>query len=325
MNSTLKLLSCIVLCALFFTVNAQERTDPKNQDEELGTISWYRGYDAATKIASLQNKSVLILFQEIPGCATCRNYGHNVLSNPMLAEAIQDLFIPLAIHNNKGGKDRKILEKFGEPTWNNPVVRIINKDGKNIVNRVSGNYSAKGLYNAMIQALKSEKREIPEYVKLLGKELASVNNPSIKETHFKMYCFWTGQKHLGSLDGVISAEPGFMDGHEVVKVKYDSKKISQQQLTNYANKASCSPIPEDKSYRVAHKDEQFYLKQTNYKYLPLSELQKTKINSALGNKQSAEKYLSPKQLTWLKELNKPDVKRVVLYDQKLAQAWKMKE
>jgi len=205
------------------------------------------------------------------------------------------------------------------------LVRIVDNKGTNIVNRVAGNYSTKGLYQAMLQALKAQKKEVPEYFKLLGKELAVANNPSIKETHFKMYCFWTGQKHLGALDGVVEAEPGFMDGHEVVKVKYDETKISKKELTAYANKASCSPISEDNSYRIAKKDEQFYLKQTNYRYLPLTELQKTKINSALGNRQPAEKYLSPKQLKWLKELNNPDKKRVVLYDMELAQAWKMKE
>jgi len=93
MKTTIKLIQCLVLCTIFFTATAQERTNPKDQDEELGVVSWYRDYDQALKIAQSQNKSVLILFQEIPGCSTCRNYGHNVLSHPMLAEAIQDLFV----------------------------------------------------------------------------------------------------------------------------------------------------------------------------------------------------------------------------------------
>nr|MCH9660623.1 thioredoxin family protein [Bacteroidota bacterium] len=132
---------------------AQERTNGQEQDEELGKISWYRDYDSALQLSKKEGKPILILFQEVPGCATCRNYGHNVLSHPLMTEAIENEFIPLAIFNNKGGKDLKVLKKYKEPTWNNPVVRIVNDKGDNIVKRVAKDYSAKGLYNAMTAAL----------------------------------------------------------------------------------------------------------------------------------------------------------------------------
>ena len=151
--------------------NAQERTNPKNQDEELGKVSWYRDYDAAIAASEKENKPVLILFQEVPGCATCRNYGHNVLSNPLLTEAIENEFIPLAIFNNKRGKDLVILKKYNEPTWNNPVVRIVNKKGDNLVKRVASDYTAKGLYKAMVKALNTEKKTIPEYMKFLRRRI----------------------------------------------------------------------------------------------------------------------------------------------------------
>lgn len=325
MKDRLKLVGTVLLFLSISNTFSQEKTDPKNQAEELGTISWYRNYDQAIEAAHLQKKSVLILFQEIPGCATCRNYGHNVLSNPLLTEAIEELFIPLAIHNNKGGKDQEILQKFKEPAWNNPVVRIVNEEGKDMVDRLVGNYSVSGLYDAMIVALKAENKGVSEYVKLLGMELAAERSKTINENYFKMHCFWTGQQHLGRLDGVLLTQPGFMNGNEVVKVKYDEAIISEQELNVYASKASCTAVSKDKSYRVANKDEHFYLKQTNYKYLPLSELQKTKINSALGAEKSGTKYLSPKQLVWLKQLDNPNIKRVIIYDLAIADGWKMKE
>jgi thioredoxin-related protein len=129
----------IVLIAIlpFFIQNsvAQKRTDSQNQDEERGKVSWYRDYKTAIKISKKENKPILIFFQEVPGCATCRNYGHNVLSHPLMTEAIENEFIPLAIFNNKKAKDLEILKKYNEPTWNNPVVRIVNSQGENIVNR----------------------------------------------------------------------------------------------------------------------------------------------------------------------------------------------
>ena len=167
--------SILLLMALSLaTINAyaQKKTNPSNQSEELGAISWYRDYNTALKLSKEENKPVLILFQEVPGCMTCRNYGHNVLSHPKMVEAIETLFIPLAIYNNKKGADAKVLRKFGEPAWNNPVVRIVNEKGENLVKRVSGNYSKRGLYRAMEKALTKDGGEIPELLQSLGKVIS---------------------------------------------------------------------------------------------------------------------------------------------------------
>jgi len=298
--------------------NAQEKTNPLDQDEELGTVSWYRDYDTAIVLSKKENKPILILFQEVPGCATCRNYGHNVLSNPLMTEAIENEFIPLAIFNNKRGKDLIILKKYNEPTWNNPVVRIVDSKGENIVKRVASDYSARGLYAAMLNALKAEKREIPEYMKILGKELSLKVNPNIKEAHFKMYCFWTGEKQLGSNKGVIETKAGFMNG-EVVKVTYDANIISEGELTQFAKTNKMRPVKNNGNFVWAENDEDYYIKNSRYKYLPLSTLQKTKINSALGYRTDANKYLSPKQHQWLRSKGSPS--NEVLYDKDFATSW----
>ena len=304
-------------------ISAQERTTPNNQSEELGVVSWYRDYDTALELAESQNKEVLILFQEVPGCATCRNYGHNVLSHPLMVEAIENLFVPLAIYNNKGGKDKQILQKYKEPSWNNPVVRIVNKDGENAVNRIAGNYSAIALYKAMQESLVKSGKPIPGYMKLLGDELFASNNKSEKEIYFKMYCFWTGEKELGKIEGVLSTEAGFMGGHEVVKVKYDAEVIDKSKIAKYVNKVNFTPIAKS-NYRTANNDIQYYLEHTNYKYLPLTDLQKTKINSALGRGKQAEQYLSPKQLMWLKALNRSNKRNEVLFNKDFVMAWNKK-
>ncbi|MEM7551993.1 MAG: VPGUxxT family thioredoxin-like (seleno)protein, type 2 [Bacteroidota bacterium] len=321
MNHFLLLLSSYVLFTVPSGLTYKERTNPETQSEELGAVSWYRNYKTATQASAEKGKPILILFQEVPGCATCRNYGNNVLRNPLMVEAIEDLFIPLVIFNNKGGEDRITLNQFNEPSWNNPVVRIVDEEGGNLVKRVAGNYSAKGLYKAMQTALINQNQLIPEYFNLLGKELSASNN--LKEDYYKMYCFWSGEKHLGAKDGVIKTESGFMNGYEVVKVTYDENEIDKGALTSYAKKGNILPISED-GYRFSGKDHLFYLKRTNYQYLPLSDLQKTKINSALGSGFRAEKYLSPKQLEWLKELNNPSTERKTLWDQDIASAWKEK-
>ncbi len=322
-NHQLLLLLAVILLLPMSLVMAQEKTNPVSQNEELGTVSWYRDYDTALQLAKAQNKEVLILFQEVPGCSTCRNYGQNVLSHPLMTEAIENLFIPLAIYNNKGGKDKKILQKYNEPSWNNPVVRIVNINGENTVNRIAGNYSAVRLYKAMQESLLNAGKDIPGYMKLLGDELFASSSNSVKETYFKMYCFWTGEKQLGKVDGVLSTEAGFMSGHEVVKVKYDADVINEAKIAKLVKHVDFTPIKKG-NYRTATNDVQYYLEHTNYKYLPLTELQKTKINSALGSRKSAEHYLSPKQLKWLKALNRSKRKHDVLFNKDFVQAWKKK-
>ncbi|MFK7968969.1 MAG: VPGUxxT family thioredoxin-like (seleno)protein, type 2 [Bacteroidia bacterium] len=317
--------SALLMLFLATVAFAQERTNPANQSKELGTVSWYRDFDQASKLAAEQNKAVLILFQEVPGCATCRNYGHNVLSHPLMAEAIADQFIPLAIYNNKGGKDKAILERYGEPSWNNPVVRIVDHTGKNLIARIAGNYSALALANGMKQALGVQKRAVPQYLSLLISELALEGESTLTESYFSMYCFWSGEKHLGENKAVVATEPGFMGGKEVVKVHYDSSLISEEALEAYAEKAQCNPVGHDANYRLASNDHHYYLKRSVYRYLPLTKAQKTKINSALGNGKAASQYLSPQQKAWLAELKNPDTKKQVLAFSDFKDAWKKRE
>ena len=313
-----KHIQLLLLAVPFFTLNAQQKTDPENQDEELGKIARYRDYDTAISDSKKQNKPVLILFQEVPGCSTCRNYGHNVLSNPLMTEAIMNEFIPLAVFNNKGGNDKKILNKYNEPAWNNPVVRIVNSKGDNIANRVASDYSALRLYKAMLQALKNSGLETPIYMKLLGEELSAVNNH--EEIYFKMYCFWTGEKQLGSNNGVLNTEAGFINGSEVVKVSYNKNIISDSQLADFGKQNKMAQLAKSNSYRTSSKDEDYYLQHSDYKYVPLTELQRTKINSALGYGKSANQYLSPSQYTYLKNLKSSSNKRI-LYNVPIEKSW----
>ena len=310
-RNSLLLLLCL---ASIFSLNAVNE-----EPEELGTVNWLRDFDEATSLAKKENKQILILFQEVPGCSTYRNYGRNVLSNPLMVEAIEQYFIPLAIYNNKRGKDAEILKKYNEPSWNNPVVRIVNAEGKNVVDRLYSNYSALGLYKTMQNALQQKNMTTDLYFKLLGDELMAESSGTIKETYFKMYCFWSGEGHLGSADGVLYTEPGFMNGYEVVKVKYDRTKISESELREYASKATCTPIASESTYRI-DKDPQYYLKKSKYSYLPLSKIQRTKVNSALASRSNPEKYLSPKQLKWLTNELGTDKN---LYAQPFEKAWKM--
>jgi len=127
------------------------------QPIELGKVTWLRHMDEAVAKSKKEAKPILILFQEVPGCMTCQRYGTLTLSYPLIVEAIETHFIPLAIYNNKKGQDAEILKYYKEPSWNNPVVRIVNADRSNLTNRLASDYSPLGLVNTMLEAFRQKK------------------------------------------------------------------------------------------------------------------------------------------------------------------------
>ncbi len=272
----------------------------QHQPVELGKVQWNRDYDQALELARLSQKPVLILFQEVPGCSTCSNYGKNALSHPFLVEAIEHFFVPLAIHNNKGGKDARILEKYNEPSWNNPVVRIVDHQGKPVIPRLSGNYSMIGLLNSIKNALIKTQNHIPQYFSWLEEELEN-ELVSLRSKTYSMYCFWTGEKTFGELTGVVKTRAGFINGKEVVTVTYNPHKINQSKLDHIAKSNSCQAISTSDPFKNDHIPK-YYLSRSEYRYIPMPEVQASRINSALGRKIDPTDLLSPLQKKWLRTL-----------------------
>jgi thioredoxin-related protein len=110
----IRILASVILSASMMSCSASDSEHP----EEAGKVTWTRDLDAALASSKTTRKPVFTLFQEIPGCAGCKQFGNDVLSNPLLVEAIQTEFTPLLVHNNKAGKDSEVLKRFAEPSWN---------------------------------------------------------------------------------------------------------------------------------------------------------------------------------------------------------------
>ena len=278
----------------------------KAQHVELGKVKWMRSYEEAIEASKKFKKPILILFQEVPGCATCKDYGKNALSNDFIVAAIENEFIPLCIFNNKGGEDGKILAKYGEPTWNNPVVRIVNEKGIDIVDRLSSNYSVDGLASLMTLALRDK---TPEYLRVFMDGL-QLERGEFEEAIFSMYCFWSGEVKLGQIEGVLQTEAGFMNREEVVRVRYDKERISLRELSERAKENAClwnayTDREEDHKYLKAarevrkmsnfrlDKEDKYYLRQTEFFNRSMTPVQATKANALLGQGKSCESVFPP--------------------------------
>ena len=328
---------CISFLVFSLSIFGQTWTNPPQQEEELGLVHWLRSYPEALAQAKAEGKPVFILFQEVPGCSTCKNYGNNLLRHPHIVEAIETFFIPLTIHNNKDGQDAAILRKFGEPAWNNPVVRIIEAASeKDITQRLNGRYDMASLIITIKNGILASHNFIPEYLNLLHSEHTVQD---VRETHFSMYCFWSGEKNLGKLDGVLATKAGFMNGAEVVKIKYDADKLEEEELMAFAANQKCADgvFSDDKRELSAAKklniqtnpkgtfrpDNQpkYYTFNSEYKYLPMTNLQAIKVNTALANRLSTEEYLSPRQIILLQMIKEKKINAQLAIDLDFAKTW----
>lgn len=278
---------------------------PTDNPEELGHIRWRTDFVAAQAEATRTNKPMLVLFDEVPGCATVCGFGRNVLTNSTVVEAAETLFVPTLVYNNKP-QHAALLSSFGEPTWNNPVVRIMQPNRKELVPRHAGDYTVKGLLKRMRSALKAAGTEIPPW-------MALAVPPSTTETAtFGMYCFWSGEVAIGSLDGVLETQAGFLDGHEVVEVTYDPSVIAFSRLYTTAKaagqadhvfarsaqqaKAVAGAKRTDAPIRVSKKDDKYQMKRHPLAKVPMSDLQRTKVNAAIGRGADPRPFLSPRQI-----------------------------
>lgn len=320
-----------------FSVHGQDWINVSSTPEELGDVNWNRSYETAIRKAKSKNKAVIILFQEVPGCATCRNYGNDLLTHPFIVEAIETYFVPLAIYNNKGGTDADVLRKFDEPSWNNPVARIIDPNSeKDITQRLNGKYDLASLVSFISNGIFESGQLIPEYLDLLYQETITVD---VRETHLSMYCFWSGEKNLGALDGVVTTNAGFMNGTEVVKVKYDASKVSEEKLISFAIEQRCADAiytndkreeKVAKKYNIRTKNEgkfradrepKYYIYKSEYRHLPMTNLQALKVNTAISNHLSPVEYLSPRQLELLQLIKNGDVETRDVIDQDFSDSW----
>jgi hypothetical protein len=92
-----------------------------------------------------------------------------VLSHPLLVEAAETLFVPCGIRNNSDGDaDAATLRRFAEKAWNNPVVRFVDAEGKDLTAPLRTDWTVAGLAEGMVQTLATQKRDVPPWLTLLA-------------------------------------------------------------------------------------------------------------------------------------------------------------
>lgn len=153
--------------------------------------------------------------------------------------------------------------------------------------------TAAGL-DRLIQALTASSRPIPGYLRAVRDEYAG---RKLKTASFAVGCYWEGERELGKLDGVVASRTGTLGPDEVVQVRFDPRTIDAGRLTEAVKAMNCyrgvraadAPLqldPEQQHDLWAHPE---------FAYLPLSAMQATKVNSAVGAGKDPSALLSPAQ------------------------------
>lgn len=319
------LLLCGYIAIGSLTANAQTQTKSQKKTQtakrssnpvEVGAVNWSRDLDGAFAESKKNGKPVFLLFQEVPGCEGCQKFGREVLSQPLLVEAIEDEFIPVVVYNNRdGGNDEKLLKRFKETPWNYQVIRFLDAEGNDIVERKEGIWSVEGVAKRMIDTLEKQKRNVPKYLSTVA---AVADQSSHAQAAFAQHCFWTGEYNLGGIDGVIATEAGWLDGREVTLVRYDKNSLTLASLAKQAAQVRCADKVYtaeggslaglrggvlNQSYRRASASDQ-KRQISNWPAISqvpgINAMQITKINSLAPKSESnALQWLSPRQRAFL--------------------------
>lgn len=287
---------------------------PAPAPDELGNVRWGRDFETARTEAARTGRPMLVLFQEVPGCRTCVDFGNGPMSNPLIVEAIETEFVPVVVFNNRPGDDARVLQACREPAWNNPVVRFFDGAGRDVIPRADGVYREGGVAARMAEALRAAHRAVPAYLALVMEETAPVRRASAT---IAMHCFWEGEAALGGLDGVLSTRAAYLDGHEVVDVTFDVSRLPYERLLAEAERRGLAArvyardeaqlaaarrvvgtraVRSDERSRPApESDQKRHLRLSALAGLDLTPLQEARVNAALAAGTPVDRWLSPRQ------------------------------
>jgi hypothetical protein len=120
------------------------------------------------------------------------------------------------------------------------------------------------------------------------------------------------------LPGVRATRVGWLEGREVVDLRFDPERLSWSELLRSAREAGCAErvhtasveglarakellgdrarVLETEPSPASQSDETYYLRRSPLRFLPLTPLQVVRLNSVLGRGADPGGVLSPRQL-----------------------------
>ena len=136
-------------------------------------------------------------------------------------------------------------------------------------------------------------RKAPTWLSLVADELEAQDR--LETATYSMACFWSGEAHLGTAEGVMATRTGWQEGREVVEVRYDPNRVSKQDLGRHAERGGARSEP-TKKVRATPSDDRYRLRRTEWASIPMTPAQATRANALLAQGQNPDVVFSPRQL-----------------------------
>jgi hypothetical protein len=168
---------------------------------------------------------------------------------------------------------------------------LVDGAGRDLVQRADNVWSTGGIARRAVSALERAGRPVPAYVRWVVEETA----PEREHARFAMACYWSGEACLGAIDGVLSTQTAHAQGREVVEVTFDAARITRAELEARAQRCGVSVEGTAAARAASDRDQKYYLQGSIWRHLPLTELQRTRVNAALGQGRSPLPWVSPRQ------------------------------
>lgn len=242
----------------------------------------FDGVDKASVILKASKKSDLPILCVVTS-AECSNkakndarmmFANNVLTHPLMIEAIEDLFVSVSFQwdlckvgdkhsicfqklllNAKGG-NKSIAEAYDSGSIY-PLIAVLDSQGSIIktlfgkkceINENSTSSTTSKLptttlsvgqvSNAMIESFLSFHRHIinpvPRYLKHLAREEHARDNYTTAKAFIGMLDSWTGEAEFAQCVGVIGSKAAWFSERELVVIIYDLKVVTYSEIVRFA-------------------------------------------------------------------------------------------
>jgi hypothetical protein len=177
----------------------------------------------------------------------------------------------------------------------NPVLMLFAPEDVQLTSAQWADANTTSGLDRFIRVLSAAHRPVPDYLRALRDEYAG--HP-LESASFAVGCYWEGERALGKLNGVVSSRTGVLGSEEIVQVKFDPRTIDAARLTSTVKAMSCyrGCRPADAPLALDPQQQHDLSMHPEYAYLPLTAMQATKVNAALGTGGNPDAFLSPAQL-----------------------------
>ena len=246
---------------------------------EAGAVHWTTSFAQAEVEARASGKLIFVQFTEIPGSQTCQDYGRDVLSHPIIADLLEEAFVPCLVNTHGGGEAAEILGIFGIAALSGgPAVHFVDADRREVAPRYQckaahGNPNlraeAAAVFHAAADALAAVQQPLPPYARLMGPVGAAAVVGLGMESEWLVFTvdsFWSAEALLGALPAALSTEVGWCGGafqspprlEQAVRLEFDSSVAGAGEIVSAAMALGFSPTDERtaQSFRAAKASDQ---------------------------------------------------------------------